>query len=81
MTKPNSLREEMPLVTAFIDDLRAAFGADQINASIKAGINGAGTFYASENGREIGSKSQPGGVVLTADQLYLCLEEKKDAKK
>lgn len=81
MTRPGSLREEMPLVTAFIDDLRAAFGAEQINASIKAGVNGAGTFWACENGREIGSKGQPGGFVLTADQLYLCPKEKKDAKK
>ena len=51
-----SLREEMPAVTAFIDDLRQAFGAAQINAAIKAGIDGQPTFYASENGREIGTK-------------------------
>lgn len=54
--KPGSLRQEMPQTTAWIDALRDAFGAPQINAAIKAGIDGAGTFYARENGREIGSR-------------------------
>ena len=49
MTKP--LRQTMPTVSAFIDEMRQVFGADDINASIRAGIDGQPTFYASENGR------------------------------
>jgi hypothetical protein len=53
-----NLRAEMPTVAAWIDELREAFGVDQINQSIKAGINGQPTFYASENGHEIGTASR-----------------------
>lgn len=57
MTKPTgSLRESMPQTAAIIDELREAFGAPGINAAIKAGIDGRPTFYARENGLEIGSK-------------------------
>lgn len=55
--KPGSLRTEMPTVAGWIDDLRAAFGAEQINAAIRAGLDGQPTFWASENGREVGRKS------------------------
>jgi hypothetical protein len=50
------LRQTMPATAAFIDDLRAAFGADTINPAIKAGIDGQPTFWAQENGQEIGTK-------------------------
>ena len=49
------LRETMPTVAAIIDDLRDAFGADVINPSIKGGMAGVPTFYARENGQEIGT--------------------------
>lgn len=55
MTKP--LRLAMPTVAAWIDDLRAAFGDDQINPQIKAGIAGQPTFWARENGHEIGTRA------------------------
>lgn len=50
-----NLRAEMPTVAAWIDQLREAFGADQVNPSIKAGINGQPTFWAKENGQEVGT--------------------------
>lgn len=53
MTKP--LRQTMPTVAAWIDDLRAAFGADEINAAIRAGLDGQPTFHARENGQEVGT--------------------------
>lgn len=53
--KTGSLREVMPETTAFIDSLRAVFGADAINPSIKAGMNGQPTFWARENGIEVGT--------------------------
>jgi len=55
MTKP--LRQSMPETAAFIDSMREAFGAEMINAAIKAGIDGQPTFYASENGQEIGARA------------------------
>lgn len=53
-----SLRAEMPIVTAFIDQMREAFGAECINQAIKAGIDGQPTFWASENGRQIGTPAR-----------------------
>lgn len=55
MTKP--LRQSMPETAAFIDAFRDAFGPATINAAIKAGIDGQPTFYASENGQEIGTRA------------------------
>jgi hypothetical protein len=46
----------MPLVAEFIDACRDAFGVAEINAQIKAGMAGEWTFYASENGAEVGSR-------------------------
>ena len=51
-----SLRESMPIVTAFIDECREVFGKDAINHSIKAGMDGQETFWARENGIEIGTR-------------------------
>jgi len=64
MSKP--LRETMPLCTGFIDACREVFGATEINASIKAGIEGQPTFYASENGATVGTKSADRGIPLSA---------------
>lgn len=50
-----SLRDQMPLVTAFIDECRDVFGEQSINQSIRAGIDGQPTFWARENGIEIGT--------------------------
>lgn len=55
MTKKN-LRESMPLITAFIDECREVFGAEAINQSIRAGLDGQETFWARENGIEIGTR-------------------------
>ncbi len=56
MSSSGSLREKMPIVTAWIDDLRAAFGEEAINRQIRAGMNGQKTFWARENGIEVGTK-------------------------
>jgi hypothetical protein len=51
-----SLREDMPTVAAWVDDLRAAFGADYMNGAIRAGLRGGRTFWAAEGGHEIGTR-------------------------
>jgi hypothetical protein len=67
MTKP--LRQTMPETAAFIDACREAFGAEMINVAIKAGIDGQPTFWASENGQEIGTKAayDPERTISLAD--------------
>ena len=51
-----SLRDDMPLVAEFIDAAREVFGAAEINAQIKLGLSGHRTFWARENGIEVGSR-------------------------
>lgn len=45
----------MPQVAAWVDDLRGAFGADQVNGVIREGMRGRRCFWASENGNELGT--------------------------
>lgn len=52
----SNLRAEMPLVAAFIDALRETFGTEDINDQIRKGMAGRPTFWAQENGHEIGTK-------------------------
>ena len=68
-TKPGNLRADMPTVAGWIDDLRAAFGAETINAAIRAGMNGQPTFYAEENGRAVGTKTKGMGVTLAETSI------------
>ena len=81
MTKP--ARAAMPLVTAWVDDLRGAFGTDLINDLIrKATVEGLPTFYASENGRTVGVPLPAlRGVEISAADMVINLPEKEpDAK-
>ena len=48
------MRDSMPIVTAFIDDLRSAFGNLDVTAWVRTGIAD-GSFHASENGHTIGA--------------------------
>ena len=50
------LREQMPMTADFIDQLREVFGKDAIDAQIRNGMAGQPTFWASENGIEVGTK-------------------------
>lgn len=54
----------MPEITAFIDKLREAFGAEMINEQIRKGMRGEPyCFYATENGHEVGTKFPKGNAV------------------
>lgn len=77
-TRPRSLRETMPLVTAFIDDLREIFGKDDINATIKAGMAGVPGFWARENGNEVGTRYHERGTEISAAQMVIIPPEKKE---
>lgn len=74
------LRETMPTVAAIIDDLRAAFGADVINPSIKGGMAGVPTFYARENGHEVGTPLDLSGMKIVRGEDMQILKPKKEGK-
>ena len=59
-----SMREQMPVVAAWIDEMRNAFGAAHIDEVIKAGMRGQAVFYASENGHAVGTLALPGWRVI-----------------
>ena len=50
------MRDEMPTVAGWIDELREAFGAAAINDAIRAGMAGHPTFFARENGHQVGTE-------------------------
>ena len=43
------------MVSAWVDEMRAAFGKDEIDGQMRAGMKGAPVFYASENGHQVGT--------------------------
>lgn len=78
MGKP--LREAMPLCAAFIDEMRAAFGTEEINAQIRFGMQGAQTFHARENGIEVGTPFAEPATCVTAAQMVLRPDTKKEGR-
>lgn len=58
------LREEMPEIAAWVDDLRQAFGEEYINKIIAAGMKGEPVFSVSKNGRTIGTPVLIGDKVI-----------------
>lgn len=45
----------MPEIAAFVADMKAAFGEQEIDEAIRRGKAGEPTFYGCENGRTIGT--------------------------
>lgn len=76
-----NLRAAMPCTAAWIDALRAAFGADQIDPSIRAGMKGGCAFHACENGHEIGGKDHRTGISLAQCVLTPTLEAEAGSAK
>lgn len=59
-SKPVNLRSEMPETAIFVDSKRKEFGAEFVNACIKAALSGTpGRFYAMENGHVLGTPFPP----------------------
>lgn len=77
-----SLRDEMPTVAAIVDEWRAVFGKDMVDAQIRAGINGKPTFYASENGHEIGTPDNSAPGIKLSETLVgpMALPKKRGAR-
>lgn len=73
--KPKPLRQTMPTVAAWIDELREAFGADGVNAAIRNGVAGGTHFYAEEGGQAIGCEASLGSHVVSAADMVLAKPE------
>lgn len=71
MAKPDS---PMPEISAFVDALRDAFGADEINAIVRRGRAGEPVFFACENGMEFGTRLPPGSAwsAATIGDRHFC---------
>jgi hypothetical protein len=86
-TPVKNMRLEMPNTAESIDLLREAFGVSTINQQIKSGMQGLPTFYAIENGVEVGTaarRSTSGFEIDGADFLrigQLCRDNHKLANK
>lgn len=76
----SSLRDSMPGVAAIVDDLRAAFGVAEIHGQIRLGMNGGGTFLASENGKTVGSIAPIVGQVVVGCDMVLALPAAESAR-
>ncbi len=79
---PKAARTAMPLVAAWIDDLRDAFGRDMIDGLIrKATVEGLPTFYAREGGRTVGVPlpALRGVEISAADMVINPPEKEPDA--
>src|SRR3990172_6179007 len=82
MSQPQAkpLRQTMPTVAAWVDELREAFGADAINPAIRNGVAGGAAFYATEGGHTIGSAAIPGKRVLRLSEITLPPPLKESAR-
>jgi hypothetical protein len=69
--KTQSLREMMPIVAAWVDEVRAAFGVDVVDSAIRAGMRGERTFFASENGYEVGTCMIGDEIVIAGVDLVV----------
>ena len=67
-----NLREADPATAAFIDTLRAEFGAAEITARIKEGMSGIpGRFYYKGPAGEVGTPAPPARIEISAADMQL----------
>ncbi len=62
--KQKELREKMPEIAAWVDEMVAVFGKDEVHGQIRRGIAGELTFYAQENGHTVGTRIATGSRSL-----------------
>ncbi|MCA1860946.1 hypothetical protein LE191_12615 [Janthinobacterium sp. HSC-3S05] len=58
-----SMREQMPITAAWVDELRRVFGRDHIDQQIRRGLKDPGVFYAAEDGHELGYAPEHGARI------------------
>lgn len=52
-TKPGSLRDELPEIAQWVDDLRAAFGREPVDSAIRRGMRGQDGFCIRRDGQVV----------------------------
>jgi hypothetical protein len=67
--KRGRLAEAMPAISAWVSELRNAFGDDLMDDLIVRGRRGEPVFYASENGHSFGTKSSNNANVWRGEGL------------
>jgi len=72
MQKSKPLRQTMPTVAGWIDQMRDAFGPEMINSAIRAGIDGQPTFVARENGQVIGTPNRAAKIATAGHRCKQC---------
>lgn len=73
------MREAMPVVSAWIDDLRLAFGRDDVTRWVREGLAD-GTFYAAENGHEIGVLAPAPENAISLAEMVIAAPQPKDKR-
>lgn len=67
-------RADLPKVFAWVKDLRDVFGPE-ISTLVKGGLEGVPTFWARENGHEIGTPLPAVRVEVGADRMVIAAKE------
>lgn len=53
---------EMPEIAAWVDQLRVAFGVEEINRQVRRGRDGEPVFFAAEAGKTFGTRLPTGNA-------------------
>jgi hypothetical protein len=72
------LRLAMPHTAAFVDAFREAFGRPEIDEQVRGGMQGCPTFWARENGQEIGTRAVDRGPSFDGNEMVLQIPIEKD---
>jgi hypothetical protein len=64
----SNMRDQMPMTAAFVDEMREAFGKESIDAQIRLGMRGEPTFFAQENGVQVGTRDTRSVVCVRWDE-------------
>lgn len=64
----SSMRDQMPATAAFVDAMREAFGKEMVECQIRRGIKGEPTFFAQENGHQVGTCNTESTSVVYWDE-------------
>ena len=67
--KQQEFKEKMPVCAQLVDDLAIVFGKELIHGQVRRGIAGEPTFWARENGHEIGTRDTSTTVRVFPDPL------------
>ena len=75
--KPGSLRDSLPEIAQWIDDLRAAFGREPVDEAIRRGMRGENGFCVRRNGQVVvGTPLTYGPGVPVSDERKVRRDER-----